>query len=74
MPRPCQNPLVDATDIKVLVQLPCERCEGTGRVPWDTPAPGGFAADETKPCPACSERGHLDAAIALDELKRLLGS
>jgi DnaJ-class molecular chaperone len=59
-------------EIKVLVQVPCERCEGSGRVGWDTPTPGGFAADQTKPCPDCSERGHIEAAVALPELKRLL--
>ncbi len=64
---------MDATDLKVLVQVPCDRCEGSGRVGWDTPTPGGFALDQTKPCPDCSERGFLDTSVALPELKRLLG-
>jgi len=60
--------------MKVLVQVPCERCDGTGRVEWDSPTPGGFALDQTKPCPDCSERGHLETAVALAEFKRLLGA
>jgi DnaJ-class molecular chaperone len=64
---------VDASDIKVLIQVPCDRCEGSGRVAWDTPSPGGFKLDQTKPCPDCSERGHLDTTVALPEFKRLLG-
>ena len=65
---------MDASDVKVLVQVPCERCDGTGRVEWDSPTTGGFAIDQKKPCPDCSERGHLETAVALAELKRLLGS
>lgn len=63
---------MDASDVRVLVQIPCERCEGTGRVEWDSPTPGGFASDQRKPCPDCSARGHLETAIALAELRRLL--
>jgi DnaJ-class molecular chaperone len=64
---------VDATDIKVLVQVPCDRCEGSGRVAWDEPTAGGFVHDHTKPCPVCDERGHFDAPVGLAEFKRLLG-
>jgi DnaJ-class molecular chaperone len=64
---------MDANDLKVLVQVPCERCEGTGRVSWDTPVPGGYTADGTKPCPDCAERGHFDTPVPLPEFKRLLG-
>ena len=59
--------------MKVLVQVACERCEGTGRVGWDSPTPGGYAADETKPCPDCSERGHVETSVPMDEFRRLLG-
>jgi len=63
----------DPDDVKVLVQLPCPRCESSGRIQWDSPAPGGFASDQTKPCPDCSERGHFEAPISLTDFKRLLG-
>ena len=65
---------MDASDVKVLVQIPCEHCEGSGRIEWDSPAPGGYARDQTKPCPDCSERGHIETGVALAELKRLLDS
>jgi hypothetical protein len=64
---------MDPADVKVLVQVPCPRCESSGRVGWDSPTPGGFARDQTKPCPDCSERGYLESPIALAELGRLLG-
>ncbi len=64
---------IDSRDIRVLMQIPCERCEGSGRVEWDSPTPGGYAADQTKPCPDCSERGHVETAVGLPELRRLLG-
>jgi len=64
---------MDLSDLKVYVQVPCERCEGSGRVDWDTPTAGGFASDQTKPCPDCDERGHIDSTVPLPELKRLLG-
>ena len=64
---------MDPTDVKVLVQLPCPRCESSGRVEWDSPTPGGFARDRTKPCPDCSERGYFESPIPLAELARLLG-
>jgi hypothetical protein len=64
---------VDVDDLKILVQIACARCEGSGRVGWDAPTAGGFAADQTKPCPDCSERGHLETTVALPEFKRLLG-
>jgi DnaJ-class molecular chaperone len=73
MNHACQDDHMDTNDVKVLVQVPCPRCEGTGRLPWDTPGPGGFARDQTKPCPECSERGHVEAPVALPEFKRLLG-
>ncbi len=59
--------------MKVLVQLRCPRCEGSGRVAWDSPTAGGFATDQMKPCPDCSERGHFETPIPLPEFKRLLG-
>lgn len=55
------------------MQVRCSRCEGTGRVGWDAPTAGGFAPDGTKPCAECAERGHVETAVALPELKRLLG-
>ena len=64
---------MDASELRVLIQVPCDRCEGSGRVAWDTPTAGGFVIDQTKPCPDCSERGHLDTSVALPEFKRLLG-
>jgi DnaJ-class molecular chaperone len=64
---------MDASDLRVLVQVPCPQCDGSGRVPWDTPTAGGYALDQTKPCPNCAERGHLDTTVALPEFKRLLG-
>jgi hypothetical protein len=64
---------VDAADVKVLVEIRCVRCDGSGRVGWDAPTPGGFAADGTKPCADCAERGHVERAVALPEFKRLLG-
>ncbi len=64
---------MDSDDISVLVQVPCARCDGSGRVGWDAPTAGGFSADATKPCPQCSERGHLETAVPLPEFKRLLG-
>jgi DnaJ-class molecular chaperone len=64
---------IAASDLKVLVQVRCESCEGSGRVAWDTPVAGGFTIDQTKPCADCSERGHLETAVALPEFKRLLG-
>jgi DnaJ-class molecular chaperone len=65
---------MDSSDVKVLLQVPCASCEGSGRVEWDSPTPGGYARDQTKPCPDCAERGHVETAVALAELKRLLGS
>jgi DnaJ-class molecular chaperone len=65
---------MDASDVKVLVQVPCASCDGSGRVGWDSPVPGGYARDQTKPCPDCAERGHVETALALPELKRLLGA
>jgi DnaJ-class molecular chaperone len=64
---------MDSREVRVLMQVPCERCEGSGRVGWDSPTAGGYAADHTKPCPDCSERGHLEASVGLAEFKRLLG-
>jgi DnaJ-class molecular chaperone len=64
---------MESSEMKVLMQVACERCEGSGRVEWDSPTPGGYAADQTKPCPDCSERGHVETAVGLPELKRLLG-
>jgi hypothetical protein len=64
---------MDASDLKVHVQVPCERCDGSGRVDWDTPTAGGFVSDQTKPCPDCAERGHIDTPVPLPEFKRLLG-
>ena len=64
---------MDASDVKVLVQVPCERCDGSGRVGWDTPTAGGFVVDQTKPCPECSERGHVETTVPLPEFRRLLG-
>lgn len=72
MPQ-CPIDHTDASDIKVLLQVPCPRCESTGRIAWDSPTPGGFAADQTKPCPDCSERGHFETPVPLPELRRLLG-
>ena len=65
---------MDASDVKVLVQVPCASCDGAGRVEWDSPVPGGYSRDQTKPCPDCAERGHVETALALPELKRLLGA
>lgn len=64
---------MDSGEVKVLIQVPCSLCDGSGRVSWDTPTPGGYAIDQTKPCPDCSERGHIEATVALPEFKRLLG-
>ena len=64
--------LVDARNVETVRAL-CERCEGSGRVEWDSPTPGGYEADQTKPCPECSERGHVETAVGLPELRRLLG-
>ncbi|MGH2831587.1 MAG: hypothetical protein ACRDK2_02345 [Solirubrobacteraceae bacterium] len=64
---------MDPEGVKVLLQVPCTHCEGSGRVGWDSPTPGGYASDQTKPCPDCSERGYVETALALPEFKRLLG-
>ncbi|HEY1458327.1 MAG TPA: hypothetical protein VGF15_07390 [Solirubrobacteraceae bacterium] len=64
---------MDPEGVKVLLEVPCTHCEGSGRVGWDSPTPGGYASDQTKPCPDCSERGYVETALALPEFKHLLG-
>ncbi len=63
---------IDPADVKVLVQIRCPRCEGSGRVAWDSPTSGGFSSDQMKPCPDCAERGHIETPLPLEELRRLL--
>jgi hypothetical protein len=64
---------VDTEELKALVQVLCDSCDGSGRVKWDTPTSGGYSAEHTKPCSVCSERGHFETAVPITDFKRLLG-
>ena len=58
--------------MKVIMRVPCDRCEGSGRVTADAIIAGGFLTDNTKPCPDCAEKGYFERPVPLPEFKRVL--
>jgi DnaJ-class molecular chaperone len=55
---------------RVLMEVPCENCGGTGRVPHEYPIVGGSA---DRPCRECSGAGWLQVKVALSQFRRVLG-
>jgi hypothetical protein len=55
------------------MQVPCEQCNGTGRVPWAGAPTGAFVIGSTdKPCPECAEKGYFVTGVSLADLRALL--
>jgi DnaJ-class molecular chaperone len=64
-----------ATEPKFLMQLACDRCSGSGRVAWDAGIVGGqILGSSDKPCPDCAGSGYFNAAVAVADVRALLGS
>ena len=59
---------------KVQMQIPCERCNGSGRLAWAPPAGGYVVGDATQTCPDCIGKGSFQVAVPLPEFKKLLNS
>jgi hypothetical protein len=63
-----------AAEPQVLLHLPCDVCDGTGRVEWNPGGSGFVLGDSTKPCVHCGERGYFQHSVPLSDFKRLLDS
>jgi DnaJ-class molecular chaperone len=56
------------------MQMPCDRCKGSGRIAWDVGVTGGFVmGNSDKPCPECAEKGYVVTGVSLADLRGLLG-